>query len=185
MLEQQDRTTLLEIARASIINGLEEGRALRVRPDEYPEPLRAIRASFVTLRQAGDLRGCIGHLEAFQPLIKDVADNAWAAAFRDPRFVPLRHEEFDRLDIHISLLTPPEPMRFESEADLLGQIRPGRDGLILQDGIARGTFLPSVWESLPDVQSFWMHLKRKAGLPGRHWSNTLKVFRYEAESFPE
>lgn len=185
MLEKQDRQKLLEIARASILNGLEEGRALRVRPDEYAEPLRVIRASFVTLRQQGDLRGCIGHLEAFQPVVKDVADNAWAAAFRDPRFVPLRAEEFERLDIHISLLTPPEPMLFQSEADLLQQIRPGQDGLTLQDGIARGTFLPSVWDSLPRVEDFWMHLKRKAGLPKHHWSPTLRVFRYEAESFSE
>jgi len=120
-----------------------------------------------------------------QSLVEDVAENAWSAAFRDPRFPPLTAAELPGLGIHISVLTPPQPMHFTSEADLLRQIRPGVDGLILQDGWARGTFLPSVWESLPRVADFWTQLKHKAGLPAHHWSADLRVFRYETESFSE
>jgi AmmeMemoRadiSam system protein A len=182
-LTPDEREVLLDLALRSIEHGLDEGRALPVRPEDYPERLHAERATFVTLHRGGLLRGCIGHLEAFQPLVRDVADNAWAAAFRDPRFPPLGRGEMPGLRLHISVLSPPQPLTFDSEAGLLAQIRPGVDGLILQDGMARGTFLPSVWESLPRVEDFWVHLKRKAGLPARHWSATLRVFRYQTESF--
>jgi len=180
---EQDRQLLLELAADSIRSGLDEGRALTVRPESYPERLRETRATFVTLNRSGELRGCIGHLEAIQPLVADVAENAWAAAFRDPRFQPLKPHELAGLEIHISVLTPPRPMAFESEQDLLRQIRPGVDGLILEDGAFKGTFLPSVWESITDPGEFLMHLKRKAGLPFNHWSESVKVFRYEAEGF--
>ena len=143
------------------------------------------RATFVTLNKFGELRGCIGHLEAIQPLIADVAENAFNAAFRDPRFQPVTASEFGDLEVHISVLSPPEPMVFTSEADLLRQIRPGIDGLILEDGAYRGTFLPSVWEQLPDPAQFLAHLKMKAGLPPNYWSDTLKVSRYTTESFSE
>lgn len=182
-LSDDDRHTLLDLAHSSIRNGLDEGRALTVRPEDHPERLRVERATFVTLKRQGELRGCIGHLEAIQPLVLDVVENAWSAAFRDPRFPPLKPHELAGLDIHISVLSPPLAMQFSSEQDLLSQIRPGRDGLILEDGNHRGTFLPSVWESLPDTGEFWMHLKRKAGLPLNHWSDTVKVFRYRTESF--
>ncbi len=184
-LSREQRKVLLTLARASIRHGLETGRPLPVRTQDYPERLREIRASFVTLNEEGRLRGCIGHLEAIQPLAVDVAENAFAAAFRDPRFPPLREHEYPHLEVHISILTPPEPLRFDSEEDLLRQIRPGRDGLILEDGLNRGTFLPSVWSSLPRVQEFWTQLKHKAGLPGDYWSDTLKVFRYETEEFSD
>jgi AmmeMemoRadiSam system protein A len=183
-LAEPDRQLLLGLAGASIRNGLDEGRALTVRPEDYPERLRVQRATFVTLNRHGQLRGCIGHLEAVQPLVQDVAENAWSAAFRDPRFPPLQRHELEGLELHISVLTPPQPMSFASEADLLRQIRPGVDGLILQDGPARGTFLPSVWASLPRVEDFWLHLKHKAGLPGNHWSEGIQVYRYQTESFP-
>jgi len=115
---------MLDVALASIRHGLEEGGALTVNPDEYPESLRQERATFVTLNKDGDLRGCIGTLEAFQPLIRDVAEHAWAAAFQDPRFPRLQSDELDDLDIHISVLSPSEPMDFSDEADLLEQIVP-------------------------------------------------------------
>lgn len=179
----ENRRLLLDLARRSIAHGLDQGGPLPLDPADYPEPLRARLAAFVTLNLGGNLRGCIGHLEAVQPLVRDVTDNAYAAAFRDPRFAPLAHRELPDLEIHISVLTPPEPMSFTSEADLLAQIRPGIDGLILTDGQARGTFLPSVWESLPQARDFLNQLKRKAGLPTSHWSDRVQVARYTTESF--
>lgn len=182
-LSEPLRQVLLGVALRSIRHGLERGKALAVEIADYDPVLREERACFVTLNLHGNLRGCIGHLEAIQPLIRDVADNAYAAAFQDPRFPSLRAEELSGLDIHISILSLPEPLSFQSEADLIAQIRPGIDGLILQEGRNRGTFLPSVWESLPQPLDFWRHLKRKAGLLVNHWSGSLRVQRYTTESF--
>jgi len=184
-LDAAQRATLIEVARRSIEHGLRTGRPLVVTPSEYHRDLKAVRASFVTLQTQGRLRGCIGHLEAVQPLVVDVAENAFAAAFRDPRFAPLTAGEWPTVDIHLSILTTPEPMYFLSEADLLDQLRPGEDGLILQDGPNRGTFLPSVWESLPEPSDFLVHLKHKAGLAANHWSDSVEVYRYHTESFGE
>jgi len=184
-ISQEDRWTLLDLAQASIHHGLDEGGAVSVRPEEYPERLRIQRATFVTLNRHSQLRGCIGHLEAIQSLVEDVAENAWCAAFRDPRFPPFLPHELAGLKIHISVLTPAQRIFFANEPDLKQQIRPGVDGLILKDGSARGTFLPSVWDSLPAVDDFWSQLKRKAGLPTDHWSHSLEVYRYTTESFPE
>lgn len=183
-LSPEARDELLRIAKASIRHGLNHGMPLKVDASEYAEELREIRACFVTLNRNGNLRGCIGHLEAVIPLVEDVAENAFSAAFRDPRFPPLGEREMDGLEIHISVLTPSSPMQFTSEDDLLSQIRPGIDGLILEDGRHRGTFLPSVWESLPTAELFLQHLKQKAGLPANYWSPTLRVARYQTESFP-
>jgi AmmeMemoRadiSam system protein A len=158
---------------------------LLVTPSEYHRDLKAVRASFVTLHIHGRLRGCIGHLEAVQPVVVDVAENAFAAAFRDPRFSPLTEIEWPDVDLHLSLLTRPVPISFRDEADLLGQLRPGEDGLVLQDGPNRGTFLPSVWESLPEPATFLAHLKQKAGLAANHWSAHVEVYRYTTESFGE
>ncbi len=182
-LDPEARSRLLELAHASIRHGLDHGRPLSVRAKDFPEPLRAQRASFVTLERQGALRGCIGHLEAVEPLVQDVAKNAFAAAFRDPRFPPLAESELAELALHISVLTPSTELEFESEQDLIAKLRPGIDGLILQEGAARGTFLPSVWESLPEPQQFLAQLKRKAGLPIDHWSERIRVFRYETEAF--
>ncbi len=184
-LNQQHRLTLLQTARASIHTGLLEGHPLHVEPADFEPALQTQRATFVTLNKNGELRGCIGHLEAIQPLIKDVADNAFSAAFQDPRFPPLNKNEFNQIKIHISVLSPPEPLSFTSEENLLQQIRPGIDGLILQDGYYRGTFLPSVWEQLPTRENFLTHLKIKAGLPANYWSDSLQVSRYTTESFAE
>ena len=122
-------------------------------------------ATFVTLTQNGQLRGCIGSLEAHRPLATDVAENARAAAFRDPRFAPLGKDEFARTRVEVSLLTPPEPFPVADEADALARLRPGIDGLILSYGRRRATFLPQVWESLPEAHQFIAQLKLKAGLP--------------------
>jgi AmmeMemoRadiSam system protein A len=184
-LSEAARQTLIHIAQESIRHGLDQGAALRISAADFSPELQAQRASFVTLNRAGQLRGCIGHLEACMPLVEDVAENAFSAAFRDPRFPPLRDAEFADLQLHISVLTPAEPMIFSSESDLLRQLRPGIDGLILVDGLAKGTFLPSVWESLPQPKDFFRHLKNKAGLPENHWSEQLQVYRYETESFPD
>lgn len=180
----QDGQTLITLARASIQHGLEYGRALDIDSKDYDPHLQELRASFVTLKKNHQLRGCIGSLEARQPLINDVAHNAWAAAFKDPRFGPLKADELNEIDIHLSLLSVPTPMSFGSETDLLSKIRPGIDGLILEDNGHKGTFLPSVWEGLPDKKKFWRELKRKAGLPYDHWSDTLRVQRYETQAFP-
>lgn len=182
-LSSQDRETLLEIARRSILHGLEQGVALPIQAADFELSLRAIRASFVTLNRHNTLRGCIGHLEAMLPLVEDVATNAFSAAFRDPRFPPLSEQELNDLELHISVLTPAKLLPCESEADLLRQMRPFKDGLILTEGIRSGTFLPSVWEQLPKPPDFLLHLKRKAGLPDDYWSPTLQVYRYETESF--
>ena len=184
-LAAAQRSTLMSVARRSIEHGLLTGQPLVVIPSEYHRDLKAVRASFVTLQLHGQLCGCIGHLEAVQPMVVDVAENAFAAAFRDPRFNPLTEVEWPDVDVHLSLLTPPEPMQFTDEADLVSQIQPGEDGLILQDGPNRGTFLPSVWESLPDPVDFLVQLKYKAGLAANHWSDRMEVYRYRTESFGE
>ena len=177
------RTILLDTARQSIRNGLEHGRVAKIDTAEYAEALREPGASFVTLHLNNELRGCIGSLESYRPLIEDVAENAFSAAFRDPRFPPLKEAELEELELDISILSEPERMTFRSEQDLLEQIQPGIDGLILKDGSYRGTFLPSVWDSLPDRRHFLQHLKLKAGLPADHWSERLEIWRYRTESF--
>jgi AmmeMemoRadiSam system protein A len=175
---------LLQIARGAIIQTLERPHRKLPLPGKLPDELMQKRATFVTLTIGGRLRGCIGMLEACRPLAEDVAENARAAAFEDPRFPPLTLPELAKLEIHISILSPSEEMVFSSESDLLRQIRPGVDGLILQEGFRRGTFLPSVWAELPEKELFLTHLKLKAGLPADYWSDTLRVFRYTTDCFP-
>lgn len=182
-LNESHKSTLIQIARDSIAHGLKTGKPLRIDIEDYPPELVVDRATFVTLERQGQLRGCIGMLEAIRPLVTDVAENAFSAAFRDPRFPPLADEEFSDLDLHISILSPAEPMHFDSEQHLITQLQSGIDGLILQEGHRRGTFLPSVWEQLPDAALFLRHLKQKAGLPADYWSDTIKVSRYSTEMF--
>lgn len=174
---------LLESARESINKGL-CGKTLTVNASDFPEPLRLPRATFVTLHVDGKLHGCIGTLDVRKPLVEDVVSNAWSAAFQDPRFPALTWPEYEQLEIHISILSSPESMSFSSEAELLAQLRPQVDGLILEDGHHRGTFLPSVWEQLPSPNEFLRQLKLKAGLEADYWSSHLRVQRYTAESIP-
>jgi len=180
-LNKANRQRLLHLAKDSIQQGLQTGRPLKINLDDYPAELTVPRATFVTLQINHQLRGCIGMLEAVRPLAEDIAENAFSAAFKDPRFPPLTAAELDNLDIHLSILTPAEPVSFSSEQDLLSQLQPGIDGLILEEGRRRGTFLPSVWESLPEPGQFLRHLKQKAGLPPEYWSKNIRIYRYQAE----
>lgn len=184
-LSDTQRKTLLSVARQSIAHGLAQGTPTHIDVADYDTDLGATRASFVTLHRLDRLRGCIGHLEAVQPLVVDVATNAFAAAFRDPRFASLSDAEWPDLTIHLSILSAAQAIDFRDEADLLSQLRPGEDGLILSDGPNRGTFLPSVWESLPEPEDFFAQLKSKAGLAANHWSDRIQVSRYRTESFGE
>lgn len=181
LIEPHDARLMLQLAAESIEHFLLTGRKLKIDLDKLPESLCQQGAVFVTLTLKGHLRGCIGHLEATQPLLLDVIENARLAAFNDPRFAPLTEKEFNKVIISISVLSAAELMQFTSELDLLNQIRPGIDGLILEEGVYRGTFLPSVWESLPEPGEFLSHLKQKAGLHETYWSDSLKVSRYTTQ----
>lgn len=175
---------MLRIARDAIDRGLRGEGALPMPLDGYGKDLLQERASFVTLRMTEDrLRGCIGSSEAVRPLAADVAHNAWAAAFQDPRFQPLLRHEFDDLHIDISVLSPLERLVVSSEDELLDIVRAGVDGLLVQEGSRRGTLLPAVWDALSDKQRFVFEVRRKAGLSGDYWSDTMKWYRYTAESF--
>jgi hypothetical protein len=175
---------LVGLAEASIDHGLARGAPLEPDLDDVSAPLQAHRAAFVTLRLAGELRGCIGTLEAHRPLAVDVAHNAFGAAFRDPRFRPLAPNERPGLELKIEVLTLPEPLAFSSEADLLARLEPGVDGLLLEAAGRKGTFLPTVWQQLPDAETFWANLKRKAGLPRDYTGPDLTVYRYRTEVLP-
>lgn len=183
-LEPAARTALLKLARESIRRHL-AGDPSVPRPEIAVPAFDEVLASFVTLKLDDALRGCIGVLEAVRPLGIDVSHNARAAAFRDPRFPPLGHLEFEPLHIEISVLSPPESFPAASRAVLLATLRPGVDGLILAEGARRATFLPAVWESLPRPEDFLAQLLLKAGLPPGHWSNRLNFARYTTESFAE
>jgi len=182
-LNDSDKQTLLDVAKKSIQHGFKNKYPLPVVLSEYNQLLNEPGASFVTLNLNNQLRGCIGILEAFQPLVADVSEHAYAAAFKDPRFPPLTENEFEKLEVHISVLTKSTPINFTDEEDLLKKLRPGIDGLILRDGIYTATFLPSVWEQLPAAKDFLNHLKIKAGLSEHHWSKSIDVSRYQTISF--
>lgn len=179
--KQEAGTTLLGIARGAIEGGL--ARKAGRRPEHAW--LRQASATFVTLTRQGRLRGCIGSLEAARPLGEDVEQNALAAAFRDPRFPPLSLDEWSECSVEVSLLSTPKPIRFADEADLLGQIVPGEDGIILQCDGRRATFLPQVWESLPQTRQFMAELARKARLAPDTRLAQCKVWRYRAAKFHE
>lgn len=173
--------TLLPIARATISTAL--GRSL-----EAPEQalwLQESGACFVTLTQRGQLRGCIGTLEARRSLLADVKANALAAAFADPRFSPLVAAELEHTEIEVSLLSAMQAMQFESEAHALAQLQPGVDGVVFEFAHYRSTFLPQVWEQLPSVPEFMAHLKHKAGLPPDFWATGVRLQRYSVSKWKE
>ena len=142
-------------------------------------------ATFVTLIQDGELRGCIGSLEPRRPLSADVSANAVAAAFRDPRFPPLATHEFRATSVEVSLLSPPEAFAVFDEADLTRQLRPGVEGIVLQYEARRATFLPQVWETLPEPREFIAALKKKAGLQQDFWAAGVNVARYTVIKWKE
>ena len=172
----------LGIARGAI--GRQLGQAAAPRLD-HPAWLAQPGASFVTLTLDGALRGCIGSLQAHRPLGQDVAANAENAAFRDPRFAPLALQEWPRVAAEVSLLSTPQNAEFGDEIDLLGRLRPGVDGVILEHRGRRGTFLPQVWESLPDRRRFMQELKRKAGLPADTPLAECRIWRYQVVKWRE
>ncbi len=179
MLKRHGRE-LLALAASSIDHGLVHGKPLSPILDAIPEELREHGAAFVTLKKNGRLRGCVGSPEARQPLAADVAENAFRAAFHDPRFPELTAEERKGLDLSVSVLTKPEAMTFDDQSHLLSQLRPGIDGLIIAEGSRRALFLPSVWEQLPQAESFLAHLKTKAGMTADHWSAAFRAHRFAA-----
>lgn len=181
LLNEKNRRSLLDLAYRSIETGLKTGHPLNINLRDYSEPLSQQRATFVTLEKNQQLCGCIGMLDAVLPLAEDVCENAYSAAFKDPRFPALTKSGFKDIDIHISILSQPEIMCFISEEELISQIRPELDGLILECGSRKGTFLPSVWESIPTTTQFLQHLKQKAGLAKDYWSDQVKVYRYTTE----
>ncbi len=176
--------TLLGLAAKSILGGLETGRPVPP-PAGLAAELTAPGAAFVTLKRGGRLRGCIGSSEAYRPLAVDVAENAYRAAFKDPRFPPLTEDELDGLRLSLSVLSAQTPMTFSGEADFLAQLKPGVDGLVIEDGRRRALFLPSVWEQLPEPRKFVEHLKVKAGLSKDHWSPGFKAWRFGAAEFAD
>lgn len=172
---------LLPIARAAISSALRQPMVAA----EDASWLQAPGASFVTLTQSDQLRGCIGSLEARRSLLADVKANAVAAALHDSRFLPLSLEELAQTDIEFSLLSPMQPLGFDSEAQALAQLRPGIDGVVFEYRHYRSTFLPQVWEQLPTVREFMAHLKRKAGLPPDFWSAAVRLERYTVSKWSE
>lgn len=172
---------LLGLARCSI----EKQLGLTCTEPELAAALHEHGACFVTLEKGGALRGCIGSLQAWRPLADDVRANALAAAFRDPRFTPLNRAEWPQIRIEVSQLTPPQKLNPRSEDDLIAQLRPGIDGVIVEMDHHRATFLPQVWEQLSDPRDFLQHLKRKAGLPAWSWSPDMQWFRYEVQKWQE
>ncbi len=172
---------LLSIARAAISRTLH----LPLSADEGAHWLLDPGASFVTLTQNSQLRGCIGSLQAHRPLLADIKSNAVSAALHDPRFRPLRAQELASTTIEISLLTPPKTMEFRNEADALLRLRPGVDGVIFEFSGYRSTFLPQVWDQLPEPRQFMAHLKRKAGLPDDFWDAGIRLSRYSVSKYSE
>ncbi len=176
-------TALLQLARSAIVQWL--SHAAPEPAIDVPAALNEPGATFVTLTQQGELRGCMGSLEAWRPLRDDVSDNAVAAALRDPRFAPLSLAELPGIRVEVSLLSSAQAMAPGGEIDTLARLRPGIDGVILQAGQRRATFLPQVWEQLPAPAQFLAQLKRKAGLPVDYWSDQIRLFRYTVRKWHE
>lgn len=184
MFSERHGGDLIDLAVRSIEHGLAKGRPLQIAADTFAPELRAERASFVTLEHDHRLRGCIGSVIASRPLVEDIVENAFRAAFRDPRFPPLSGAERDGLGVSISLLSPMGRVPADSETVLCDALRPGVDGLMIEDEGRRAVFLPQVWEQLPEPGDFLRHLRQKAGLPPAHWSATFRAWRFSVSKVP-
>jgi len=181
-----ERQWMLKLARNTLNEVVGRRNMPQIAEKEAPETLRADGACFVTLTIGGDLRGCIGHIVAVEPLYKAVADNARSAAVEDYRFNPVQPEELKKIHIEISVLSKPEPLAFSSPEDLLKKLQPNKDGVVLKVGGRGATFLPQVWEKLPDKVDFLNHLSQKAGMPAAAWREPgTQVSIYHVEAFEE
>ena len=185
-LTQEERGTLLKLARQAL-ESVTKGEVLPpLRLDSFSKTLKQNGASFVTLTKQDKLRGCIGALEPYQPLVEDVREHAMAAATQDYRFPKVACDELVDIKIEISRLTPPVPLVYRNGDDLVSKLKPGIDGVVLRDGFQRATFLPQVWDKLPDPEEFLDHLCTKMGaLPGTWRTKKLEVFTYQVEEFRE
>jgi len=177
-------TNLVKLAVRSIQYGFKKDTPPKVVIDTFATPLRAKRATFVTLERNGQLRGCIGSLVASRPLVLDVVENAFRAAFRDPRFPRLKPEEGKGLGLSLSVLTPMSERQFSSEEDLLAQVQPGHHGLLIQDRDKRAVFLPQVWDQLPAPEDFMARLKMKAGFSAGYWSPEMRAWTFTVQKVP-
>jgi hypothetical protein len=185
-LTQEEKDILLKLARQSLESGVRGESLPRLDLKSLPPRLCSDGASFVTLRLRGELRGCIGALEPYQPLAEDVCEHAIAAALSDYRFPPVQPDELPHINIEVSRLTVPRPLDYTGPDDLLSQLRPGQDGVVLRDGSRRATFLPQVWDSIPDKVEFLNHLCMKMGVLPAVWRQKhLTVLVYEVEEFHE
>jgi uncharacterized protein len=186
LLSPQERSILLQLARQAIEEAVQGKPFSPLDLLSLPEMLRQPGASFVTLTMHGELRGCIGALEAYQPLAEDVREHAAGAALQDYRFLPVNEAELKDIEIEISRLTPPQPLKYKTPQELLERLRPGVDGVILRDGLQRSTFLPQVWDKLPDPADFLSHLCAKMGSSPNTWRyRPLQVYTYQVEEFHE
>ena len=183
MLEPADRRRVVEVVRESIERGLGRTEPAPLPDASWSAALARRRATFATLTVERVLRGCRGTIEPHRPLVEDVWHNAWASAYDDPRFPPLSADEIPQLGISISVLSPLEPVAAGTEAELLAVLEPGVDGLVLSRGATRATFLPSVWQMIPDPRDFVWQLKHKAGWSASSWPADLKAHRYRTETF--
>ena len=182
----EERKFLLNLARRSLVEAAHRRKLPEVALAEVPTKLKEERACFVTLTIKGELRGCIGHILPQEALYRAVIDNAQSAAVRDPRFKPVGPEELDRIGIEVSVLTVPAPLSYRSPEGLLSKLRPSIDGVVLQVGRAQSTYLPQVWEKIPDKEAFMSTLAEKAGLPPDAWRDPrAKVLTYQVEAFEE
>jgi len=185
-LNDEERQLLLRLAREALKNGVAGRTMLRLKLETLPPALQAKGASFVTLTKGGELRGCIGALEPYQALAEDVREHAVAAALEDPRFPPVSPPEVDGIEIEISRLTIAQNLDYKDADDLLAKLRPNVDGVILRDGIRRATFLPQVWEKIPDKAEFLDNLCYKMGEAPNIWRRKhLEVQTYQVEEFHE
>jgi len=185
-LTPAEKTRLLEIAREAIVAAVHGSPPGPINRGDLTPLLQADGAAFVTLTVSGDLRGCIGALEAYQPLVDDVQEHAVAAALEDFRFPPVQAYELNSIKIEISRLTEPVPLAYEKPDDLLSKLHPHMDGVIIREGRHRATFLPQVWDKLPDPRAFLSQLCLKMGAPADYWTkNHLEVSVYQVEEFHE